>query len=371
MQDVIQIFKDMKKHLTAGIGYLIPVICVGGICCGLGVAFGGTAPWEAPGTPGFFFFMLGKYGLNLMPAVIAAFVAYSIGDKVAIGPGLIIGQVSQDYGAGFIGGVLAGIYVGILVVLLKKIKISKNIRPMFDIIVIPFVVTVTGAFLMETVVAGAVSALTTWLEGFMNNMGTANLALVAAAMGFFSTLDLGLFLSKALSPLYLSILGSVDPATGMAPMIAQRLNMMQVSSVCIPPLVCAFATFLMPKLWTPSEKQSGLSALFLGLCGITEGAIPMCLTHINVYVGCVLGGTVAAVATCLTGLGTIVNWGGIPNIFGCTSIVKWLIVHACGIAAGVLYIAISMKFKKEEPVVEKEEKEVTVKKEGSEITLDL
>lgn len=370
MQDVIQIFKDMKKHLTAGIGYLIPVICVGGICCGLGVAFGGTAPWEAPGTPGFFFFMLGKYGLNLMPAVIAAFVAYSIGDKVAIGPGLIIGQVSQDYGAGFIGGVLAGIYVGILVVLLKKIKISKNVRPLFDIIIIPFIVTVSGAFLMETVVGGAVNSLTTWLEGFMNNMGTANLALVSAVIGFFSSLDLGLFLSKAISPLYLSMLNSVDPATGMAPMIAQRLNLIQISACATPPLVCAFATLLLPKLWTPSEKQSGLSALFLGLCGITEGAIPMCLTHINVYVGCVLGAVVSSVATCLLGVGTIVNWPGLPNLFGCTNIPAWFIAHACGVAAGVLYIALAMKFRKEEPKKEPEEKEVTVKKEGDEITLD-
>lgn len=99
MKDVMAVFKDLKKHMMTGIGYLIPVIVVGGICCGLGVVFGGTAPWEAPGTAGYFFFMLGKYGLNLMPAVIAAFVAFSIGDKAAIAPGLIIGQVAQDCGA--------------------------------------------------------------------------------------------------------------------------------------------------------------------------------------------------------------------------------------------------------------------------------
>ena len=108
--------QDAKKHILAGVSYLIPVVVVGGICCGLGVAFGGTAPWEAPGTAGYFFFILGKYGLNLMPAVIAAFVAYSIADKVGIAPGLIIGQVAQDSGAGFIGGVLAGFFVGIFIV---------------------------------------------------------------------------------------------------------------------------------------------------------------------------------------------------------------------------------------------------------------
>ena len=53
MKDLVDVLKNLKKHILAGVSYLIPVVVVGGILCGIGVAIGGTAPWEAPGTPGY------------------------------------------------------------------------------------------------------------------------------------------------------------------------------------------------------------------------------------------------------------------------------------------------------------------------------
>lgn len=368
MKDVMAVFKDLKKHMMTGIGYLIPVIVVGGICCGLGVVFGGTAPWEAPGTAGYFFFMLGKYGLNLMPAVIAAFVAFSIGDKAAIAPGLIIGQVAQDCGAGFIGGLLAGFYVGIVVLLIRKIKVSKNLSGLVDIILIPLVVTVIGAWLMQGVVGKAVTAFTEWLTVFAGNLGTGNLILLALIMGFFASLDLGLFCSKAFSPLVLSLLGQIDPATGMPLMIGQRLNLTLVTACATPPLVVAFATLLLPKKFSDAEKQSGRAALFLGLCGITEGAVPLAISHAKVYMGCIIGAMAGAVTQILLGAGSMVNWPGLPNLPATTGVPQWFIAHGVGIVVGVLFIALTLK--NEDPEAVEDDKEIKVVKSGEEFDLD-
>lgn len=366
MHDVVDVIKNMKKHIMAGVGYLIPVVVVGGIFCGLGVAFGGTTPWEEPGTLGYFFFTTGKVGLNLMPAVIGAFVALSIGDKAAVGPGLILGQVAQDCGAGFLGGLLAGIYVGIMVVLLKKINVPKNLNALMSIIIIPIVVTAIGAALLQSVIGGAITAFTNYLTVLVNDLGTGNLVLVALVFGFFATIDLGLFGSKALGPFVLALLAQTDPATGLPLMIGQRLNLTLVTACALPPLIVAAATIFLPKLWTDAEKQSGKAALFLGLCGITEGAIPLCLSHPKVYAGCIIGGMSGAVAQIVLGAGSMVNWPGLPNLPATTGVPQWFIAHGIGIATGLLFIALTMR-KEEEKT---EEKEMVVTQQGDEYNLD-
>nr|MBQ4457211.1 hypothetical protein [Clostridia bacterium] len=368
MNDIIEVFKNTKKHVMAGVSYLIPVVVVGGICCGLGVAFGGTAPWEAPGTLGYFFFILGKYGLNLMPAVIAAYIGYSIADKVAIAPGLIIGQVAQDCGAGFLGGIVAGFFVGILALEMKKVKVGKNFSALWSIIVIPTLISVIGAWLMQVTLGPAISALTVWLTNFIDGLGTGSMILLAIVIGFVGSLDMGLFLNKAIGAVPLAMLSVIDPATGMPVMIAQRLLLMSATTCATSPLVCCLARYLKPSVFTEEEKQAGTAAGFLGLFAITEGAIPLALSDKIVYAGCVLGNVVAVVAVALIGAGSIVNWGGLPNLAGNTNVIGTLIAWAIGIVAGALFIVFFKKTKNEEKVVDDRELKVTEK--GEEVDLD-
>jgi fructose-specific PTS system IIC-like component len=371
MSDIVQVFKDAKKHILAGVSYLIPVVVVGGICCGLGVAFGGTSPWEAPGTIGYFLFLLGKYGLNLMPAVIAAYIAFSIADKAAIAPGLILGQVAQDYGAGFIGGILAGFFVGVMVLILKKVKVPKSLSALWSIIVIPTVVSVIGAFLMEFGVGPVISAFTDWLTAFTEGLGTGSMILLAIVIGFFGSIDLGLFGNKALGAVPLAMLSTIDPATGLPVMIAQKLLLMVCTTCAIPPLVCCVATLLKPKVFTEEEKESGKAAGFLGLFGITEGSIPLALSDKKVYAGCVIGCIVGVVCISLFNVGSIVNWGGLPNLAGNTNIAITLACWAAGIAAGSAFIIVTKKERNDaKDAVEETNAEVKVTENGGEIDLD-
>ena len=370
MSEILNVFKDAKKHVLAGISYLIPVVVVGGICC-LGVAFGGTAPWEVPGSAGYFFFMLGKYGLNLMPAVIGAFIAFSIADKVAIAPGLIIGQVAQECGAGFLGGIAAGFFAGILALILKKVNVGKNFSALWSIIVIPTVITTIGAFLMQVTLGPAITAFTNWLTAFAEGLSTGSMIIFAIIMGFFGTFDLGLFGNKALGAIPLAMLSTIDPATGLPVMIAQRLMLMNVTTSTLPSLICCAARFLKPSVFTEEEKEAATAAGFLGLFAISEGAIPLALSDKIVYAGVVLGSIVGVVAVSLTGAGSVVNWGGIPNLAGNTSVLLTLIAWTIGIAAGALFIAVFKKSRNDKQAVESSSNaEAVVTKRGEEIDLD-
>lgn len=368
MSDVLDVFKHLRKHILAGVSYLIPVVVVGGIFAGLGVMFGGTAPWEAPGTAGYFLFMLGKQGLNLMPAVIAAYIGYSIGDKAAIGPGLIIGQVAQATGAGFLGGLLAGLYVGIFVMLLKKVKIHSNFRALWQIIFIPSVVTVIGAYGMEMYIGSAVSGFIAWLTTVVESLGTGNMVILGIAIGLIGAFDLGLFGSKAQGAVFLAMLATIDPATGMPVMIAQRLLLAGATASTLPPLIAFLATVLKPKVFTAEERESGKAALFLGMFAITEGAIPLALSDKIVYAGCILGAMVGCTSILLLGPGTIVNWGGLPTLPGVTNVPLALIAWAIGIVAGAMFI-VTFKKTSNADIVAEEGKDATVESKGLESTL--
>lgn len=367
MTDLLNVFKDMRKHILAGVSYLIPVVVVGGIMTGLGVALGGTTVWENVGTFPAFLFTLGKTGLNLMPAVIGAYIAYSIADKPALGPGFIVGQMAQDCGAGFLGGVFAGVFCGIVVLYLKKIKVGKNFTALMSIIIIPCIATILGAIIMNYAVGELVVNLVAWLTTFIEGLGTANMVVVAIAFGIIGSFDLGLFGSKAIGAVCLAMLSTIDPATGMPVMIAQQTLLMCLTPNVVPPLVCALATFIKPKIFTAEEREAGKAALFLGAFGITEGAIPLALADMKVYAGCIVGAVIGTICTALFGAGTIVNWAGIPTFPGCTSVPLYVAAIAIGTVAGACFIVL---FKHETSDAQDDNEEVIVTKKGEEFNLD-
>lgn len=56
----------------------------------------------------------------MMFPVIAAFIGYSISDKLALAPGLVGGLLARDIGAGFLGALAAGLIAGYTCLLIKN-----------------------------------------------------------------------------------------------------------------------------------------------------------------------------------------------------------------------------------------------------------
>ena len=72
----------------------------------------------------------------------------------------------------------------------------------------------------------------------------------------------------------------------------------------VPPIAIALATTFFKKKFTPEERKSGPINYIMGLCFITEGAIPFAAADpLRVLPSCIIGSAVA---------------GGISMAFNCT-----------------------------------------------------
>src|ERR1700678_1763591 len=132
--------KSLRQHLLTGVSYAIPFIACGGILIACAIAFAPMTPSgpDFSNAPGLKLILdIGSAAFTLMLPVLAGYIAYSISGKPALVPGFLGGYLSGQVKAGFMGAILAGLLAGYVVELLKKIPVSKHLRPIMLVLVIP------------------------------------------------------------------------------------------------------------------------------------------------------------------------------------------------------------------------------------------
>jgi PTS system fructose-specific IIC component len=288
MQEYLDLLKKTRSHLMTGVSYMVPVILSGAIP----IAIALIIDKDVVNPVAVFFMNVGGVGMGLFVAVMAAYIAYAIGGRAAIAPGLICGMLANSEGMGFLGGIIIGLVVGYVTYTIRKLKLRRTLQPIMSLVVYPLVSTVVGAFILIYVIAKPVSAamvgLTTWLEG-ISSTGAVLLGLVIGAMiGF----DFGGPVNKVAYTFAVGLMGSdVYGPMGMAG-----------PAISVAPIGMALASFLAPKLYSEEEREAGKAALVLGIVTISEGAIPFAVVDpIRVIVASVVGSAVA---------------GGIAGAFG-------------------------------------------------------
>ena len=121
--------KEAKGHLMTGISYMLPLIIGASLVVAIpkliGVAMDINSLDFYADKQGFLHILylleqVGWTGIGLVNTVLAGFIAYSIGDKPAIGAGLIGGALASKTNAGFLGAVLAAFIAGYVVKWCKK-----------------------------------------------------------------------------------------------------------------------------------------------------------------------------------------------------------------------------------------------------------
>lgn len=92
---------QIMEHLMTGISFMVPIVAAGGLLIAISFLWGINQP------EGSFGALINSFGgaiLSFMVPVLAAGIAYSIGDKPAIAPGLFIGYFSANVtSSGFLG----------------------------------------------------------------------------------------------------------------------------------------------------------------------------------------------------------------------------------------------------------------------------
>lgn len=294
--------KKISRHLMTGVSYMIPITVVGGLLTSIAVMIGGTDVWNQSGTFAADILQYGLAGLKFIVPMISAYIAFSVADRLALAPGFICGIVANNMGTGFIGGMLVGLMVGYIVQYLKKIKVPVMLNGLKTIIIIPIFSTAIVGFILTYVIGTPVVYFTEVVTNWLNNMSGVNSIILACIIGLMMSFDMGGPMNK------------IAYSFGMAGFTsgAYLASTFMLFAISIPPLGLALATLLRPKLFTEAERESGKSAILMGIIGITEGAIPFAVADPlrvipSIMIGTAVGTMTLAVLGCTntTALSTI------------------------------------------------------------------
>ena len=299
------IFGSFYKHLMNGVSHMLPFVVGGGILIALAFLlddynidpsnFGSNLPVAR------FFKNVGGVAFGFMLPVLAGFIAMSIADR----PGLVVGFVggalassgdsflslvgkADPVSAGFLGALLAGFAGGYFVLLLKKIteKIPKAMDGLRPMLIYPLIGTLfIGAFMFA--VNPVMGAINNGIAKLLNSMSGTSKILLGVVLGGMMSVDMGGPVNKAAYAFGLASLAN-ENETGWMIMAAVMVGGM------VPPIVIALSTTFFPKKWTKEERNNGFVNYVMGLCFISEGAIPYAAADpIRVIPSCIVGSGVA------------------------------------------------------------------------------
>ena len=304
------------KHLMNGVSHMLPFVVGGGVLIALGFLIdtiagnadvGGTFGFTSPIASAVFW--IGKAAFALMLPILAGFIAQSIADRPGLLPG-IVGGVFAANGytfqafmenkdlvgdgsavSGFLGALLAGFVAGLLVNLLKKAfswmpKSMDGIKPVF---IYPLLGTLLMGIFM-CLINPVVGVINTGVSNFLSSLGETSKLLLSVVLAAMMAIDMGGPFNKAAY-----VFGTAAIADGNTWIMAAVMI-----GGMVPPIAIALSTTFNKKKWTKEELKSGPVNYLMGLCFITEGAIPYAASDpLRVIPSCMVGSAVAGALTSL------------------------------------------------------------------------
>lgn len=303
---------ELKQALLSGISFAVPLIIAGGTVLAVAVLIAQIFDLqELYATDGSWLWMYRKLGGGLlgtlMVPVLAAYTAYSLADKPALGPGFAAGLAANLIGAGFLGGVVGGLLAGYVMRWVKEnIRLAPAFNGFLTFYLYPVIGTLVVGSLMLFVIGKPVAFLNQGLTDWLNGLSGTNAILLGAILGCFVSFDLGGPVNKAA---YAFCLGAM--ANGVYGPYAIFGSVKMVSAFTV-----TASTMIAPRLFKDFEIETGKSTWLLGLAGITEGAIPMAIEDPIRVIGSFLAGSIVTGAIVgAAGVGLSTPGAGIFSLF--------------------------------------------------------
>lgn len=316
------------KHLMTGVSHMLPLVVAGGLCIALSFVFGIKA-FEQPGTLAAALMQIGggAGAFGLMVPVLAGFIAYSIADRPGLAPGLIGGMLATSAGAGFLGGIVAGFLAGYSAKFVsEKVQLPQTMEALKPILIIPLLSSLMTGLIMIYVVSGPVASIMASLTTFLSGMTSANAVMLGIILGAMQCFDLGGPVNKAAYTFGVGLLAS-HSYLPMAAIMAAGM---------VPALGMGVATWLAKHKFTDAEREAGNASFILGLCFISEGAIPFAARDpMRVIPSTMAGGALAGALSMLFGCTLMAPHGGL-FVLAIPNAVSHVLLYLVAIAAGTL-----------------------------------
>jgi fructose PTS system EIIBC or EIIC component len=320
------------KHLLTGVSFMLPMVVAGGLLIALSFVFGIEAFKEKGTLAAALMDIGGGAAFKLMVPLLAGYIAYSIADRPGIAPGMVGGYLASTLGAGFLGGIVAGFLAGYLAQALSRyVKLPASMEALKPILIIPLGATLVTGLVMVYVVGTPVAGLLASLTHFLKTMGTGNALLLGAVLGAMMCFDLGGPINKAA---YAFGVGLLSEST-YAPMAAI------MASGMVPPIGMGIASVLARRKFSEPERDAGKASMVLGLCFISEGAIPfMAKDPLRVIPTSLLGGALTGALSMYLGVELMAPHGGLFVLL-IPHAVNHVLAYLFAIAVGSLVTGVS------------------------------
>ena len=344
--------RKLYKHLMNGVSHMLPFVIGGGILIAIAFLlddysidpsnFGSNTPVAA------WFKSIGGTAFGFMLPILAGFIAQSIADRPGLAVGFVGGALAStgatfvapggDVPSAFLGALVAGFAAGYVVLFLEKIceKLPASLEGIKPVLIYPLCgVLVIG--LVMCAINPIVGAINAWITALLEGMGTGSMVVLGILLGAMMATDMGGPLNKAAYAFGLANLANQNEA-GYMIMAAIMVGGM------VPPIAIALATIFFKNKFTPAERKSGPVNFIMGLCFITEGAIPFAAAdplHVipSLMVGSGVAGALSMVFKCtlMAPHGGIFVFPVVGNVF------MYLVSLLVGSAAGCLMLGLLKK----------------------------
>ena len=348
--------RKLYKQLMNGVSHMLPFVIGGGILIALAFLlddasinyanFGTNTPIAA------WFKNIGGVAFNFMLPILAGYIAMSIADR----PGLMVGFVggalavsgatfASPFGtsvsAGFLGALIAGFAAGYLMLGMRKLcdKLPRALEGLKPILIYPVVgLLIIGLFMC--LINPIVGAINTALYSGLEAMGEGSKIVLGIVLAGMMAVDMGGPFNKAAYVFGTSTLATMAAGQGSDIMAAVMIGGM------VPPIAIALATTFFKNRFTEDERKSGVVNYIMGLCFITEGAIPFAASDpLHVLPSCIVGSAVAGALSMALGCALPAPHGGIFVFPVMTNVLGYVIALAVGSLVGMVLLGVLKKKK--------------------------
>ena len=310
------IFADPGKTLlnafNTGVSYFIPIVVIGGVFLAFSLATGtaGDAGMEVTNPFMVSLNTIGMAGIAMMIPVLGAYIAYSMAGKPALAPGFVLGYLANNavttpsgasVSTGFLGAMIMAVLCGYFVRWMKTWKVNSTIQTIMPILIIPILTSFVLGMAYIYVLATPLGFLMDWLTAALGSLQGGSAVVLGLVIGVMTAFDMGGPINKTASTFTMAL---------MASSIYGPNGMFRVA-VAVPPLACGIASLVARDKFDDADRQMGISALFMGCIGITEGAIPFAAKDlVHTVPGLCAGSAVGAALAAFQGIDCYVPHGG-------------------------------------------------------------
>ena len=306
---------QLYTQLMNGVSHMLPFVVGGGILIAIAFLIDGLFvdmnSLDAAARSNFgtitpaaaMFKQIGGVAFGFMLPVLAGYIAMAIGDRPALALGFVGGMMASSGTSGFLGALVAGFAAGYIVQFLKKIteKLPASLNGIRPMLIYPLGgILIVGAMMcaVNPVMGMINTAMTNWL----NALGGSSKVLLGAIVAGMMSVDMGGPVNKAAY-----VFGTAALASGNYEVMAAVM----VGGM-VPPIAIALSTTFCPRKWTPDERRNGIVNYVMGLCFVSEGAIPYAAADpLRVLPSCVVGSAVAGALSMTFGCALRAPHGGI------------------------------------------------------------